>query len=162
MGRGGRRAGAGRPPTYVLVPPQTDPCEACSPRLGANWLPSGPEGYCCRQAFSSARRQVIYADRRRRGIGTLQLNEKQMRAPDNFVGAANELTVAADLLRRGYAVFRSVTMQAPFDLVAVRGTTVERVEVKSQVRVWDKTLFDVLAVVGADGQVRYFRAESEM
>lgn len=47
-------------------------------------------------------------------------------------GAAAELLVSADLLKRGAAVYRSVSPAAPFDLIALFGNRLIRVEVKSR------------------------------
>lgn len=82
----------------------------------------------------------------------------------NHLGAASEMVVAADLLRRGYPVFRSMTHQSPFDLVVMVGSKLYRVEVKTGYKdrngriysghTFEKALvgrFDVLAeVVGAE------------
>lgn len=48
-------------------------------------------------------------------------------------GAASELVVAVDLIKRGYYVYRNVAPAGPCDLVAIRkgGTNVMRVEVKT-------------------------------
>lgn len=46
------------------------------------------------------------------------------------VGAIGELLVCADLLRRGYDVFRSVSPNGPFDVVACSGDRTIRIEVK--------------------------------
>jgi hypothetical protein len=45
------------------------------------------------------------------------------------VGAIGELVVCADLLRRGYGVFRSVSPACSCDLIAMRGAALLRVEV---------------------------------
>lgn len=47
------------------------------------------------------------------------------------VGAANELSVAADLIRRGYDVFRNMSPNGQTDLLAMRDGIVLRVQVKS-------------------------------
>jgi PD-(D/E)XK endonuclease len=46
-------------------------------------------------------------------------------------GAVTELTVACDLLSRGWSVFRSLSPASPHDLVATRESEVYRIEVKS-------------------------------
>jgi hypothetical protein len=46
------------------------------------------------------------------------------------VGAACELIVAADLLRRGFAVYRNVSQAGITDLVALKNGRVLRVQVK--------------------------------
>lgn len=52
--------------------------------------------------------------------------------PANTVGALHELIVTADLLSKGYYVFRSVTPNSPCDLIIQRGNLVLRVEVKTR------------------------------
>lgn len=59
----------------------------------------------------------------------------------SVLGAANELLVAADLTLRGYAVYRAVSPSAPFDLVAVKGEAILRVEVRASRERSDGTLY---------------------
>lgn len=75
------------------------------------------------------------------------------------VGAISELLVSADLLRRGYAVFRALSAACPCDLAVLKGTTLIRVEVKTSYRYRGKLMrptlrtdnFDVLAIcIGAE------------
>ena len=47
------------------------------------------------------------------------------------VGAANELKVAADLMLRGFDVFRALSPQCSCDLAILRGGKLLRVEVRS-------------------------------
>lgn len=78
-------------------------------------------------------------------------------------GAANELIVAVDLMRRGYHVFRALSPAAPCDLLVQHGELIVRVEVRSTssgkpggaVGAKDKGRFDVAAVVAADGTIHY-------
>lgn len=46
-------------------------------------------------------------------------------------GAISEFAVTNDLLAKGYYVFRSVSASAPFDLIAYRGDTILKIEVKT-------------------------------
>ncbi len=46
-------------------------------------------------------------------------------------GAISELVVAADLLDRGYSVFRSVSPNSPIDLVVLKSGRLQKVEVKT-------------------------------
>jgi hypothetical protein len=82
----------------------------------------------------------------------------------NFIGGASELTAAADLLRRGIPVYRSMTSVAAFDLVAEVGGELIRIEVRSAKRGSDGRLrfpmpaekrYDVLALVEPTGEVTY-------
>lgn len=80
-------------------------------------------------------------------------------------GAASELLVAADLLRRGYHVFRSVAPDGACDLLILQGKSVLRIEVKTAYRNRDGTIgwpnvvrqegrHDILAIAVA-GDVHY-------
>lgn len=46
-------------------------------------------------------------------------------------GAANELIVCADLLARGFSVYRSTSQSAPVDLVILKGSLLIKVEVST-------------------------------
>lgn len=72
------------------------------------------------------------------------------------VGAIAELAVSADLLKKGYAVFRSVSPSCSCDLIAMKGKKVLRVEVKSGYQNKDGRIqcakpkqvnYDILAIV---------------
>lgn len=83
------------------------------------------------------------------------------RASDS--GAANELIVSADLISRGYFVFRSLVHTCPTDLVAIKDDRIIKIEVKTAVlanngNIWKSKVptekgtygyrdFDVLAFV---------------
>lgn len=49
----------------------------------------------------------------------------------NTVGALHELIVCADLLQKGFAVFRAVSPSAPCDLAVLRGSQLLRIEVRT-------------------------------
>lgn len=80
------------------------------------------------------------------------------------IGAISELHVCADLLLRGYEVFRSVSPTASCDLAVLRGSRLLRIEVKSaRLHIKTGTLYherpeptryDHLAVV-VNGKVTY-------
>jgi hypothetical protein len=92
-----------------------------------------------------------------------QVDDERQRASVKtyfHLGAAAELRIAADLLDRGYFVFRSLTTQCPCDLIAWRpGHPCLRIEVKqtrSRQRGVHRNLsrgndFDILAVL-VEGQ----------
>jgi len=50
------------------------------------------------------------------------------------VGAMGEMAASAYLLQKGYLAFRNVSPHGPFDLVAYRDGTLDRVEVKASTR----------------------------
>lgn len=83
-------------------------------------------------------------------------------------GAIGELLVCADLLTKGYHVFRSVSPTCPNDLVAIKGDLVWRLEVKtirgfsreqSIKRYHKSNVFDVIALVFDKGGISYFQAD---
>jgi len=72
------------------------------------------------------------------------------------VGSTSELIAAVHLLNAGYDVFRSVSHCASCDLIAIRGNTILRIEVKTRGSVKgkaqkpsisDRSKFDHLAIV---------------
>jgi len=82
------------------------------------------------------------------------------------IGAMHELIACADLLRRGWSVFRAVSPSCKCDLVIMKGTWLLRVEVTSghiykpsgrlsYVKKPDDYQFEVLAVVLPEGTVQY-------
>ena len=84
-----------------------------------------------------------------------------------MTGARSELVVSADLIARGYYVFRSVSPSAPFDLIAYKNT-VFRVEVTTGVHTKNGLLHckkagrphaDCIAVVCNGYQITYLNAK---
>jgi hypothetical protein len=77
--------------------------------------------------------------------------------PPHTVGAVCELQVCADLLQRGFHVFRSVSPHAPCDVVAIIGAQTIRVEVRAAKRGICSTHgeHDCLAAVNPDGEIIY-------
>lgn len=79
------------------------------------------------------------------------------------IGAMGELIVAADLLKLGFEVFRSVSPTTSCDLLVMRENKMYRVEVTVGHRhgdgirydPHDKKNFDIIAVVFQDGDVIY-------
>jgi hypothetical protein len=87
-------------------------------------------------------------------------------------GAAHEMMVAADLLKRGFFVFRQVSRGSPFDLVVSDRKRLWRVEVGTAgrkrdgtdylYREFDSERFDVMAWVLLDGRVFYIPTLEEI
>jgi len=78
--------------------------------------------------------------------------------------------VSVDLMKQGYAVFRSLSPSCECDLIRMRDGKMERVEVtagtlmKEGRLTWakhDRSRYDVLAVYLKDGNVYYFHTEAE-
>ena len=87
-------------------------------------------------------------------------------APTATVGAAHELLVCVDLMRRGYHVFRAVSPSSPCDLVVFRGDEKPlRIEVRTAARSVGGKIYipadkgteryDVKAWVFHDGDIMY-------
>lgn len=94
--------------------------------------------------------------------GTSKFNKA---LPTGVTGAVNELLVCADLLARGFPVFRAVSPSSPCDAVILVGTKPFRVEVttgfkplvssKPHFTPHNPSRFDILAVVFRDGTITY-------
>jgi hypothetical protein len=87
------------------------------------------------------------------------------RLSSHFIGGAGELTVCADLLRRGIPVYRACTFVSAADLIIDLGGKLLRIEVRSATRNGKGTLryphpsqperYDVLALVDRAYTVTY-------
>lgn len=84
-------------------------------------------------------------------------NGDRPRLPSGTTGAISELIVAADLLRRGYEVFRALSPSCSCDLAVLRNGQLLRVEVRSaSLSVGGKWMYsrDRLNFPGTGGPVR--------
>lgn len=86
------------------------------------------------------------------------------------VGALSELIVCADLIRKGYEVFRAVSQHCSCDLTILKDGKLQRVEVRTGYRLRsgkasslpttkDQGRYDLFAIV-VDGVPEYFPADS--
>lgn len=93
------------------------------------------------------------------------INPGRRSIPTASVGAISELLVGADLLRRGYEVFRALSASCSCDLAILRGGKLTRIEVRTGVagkngkvyfswRQSDNGRHDVLAIV-TNGVIDY-------
>ena len=98
-----------------------------------------------------------------------QMNPNRCASRNGATGAAHEMLVCADLLRKGYHVFRSVAPDGACDIIILQGKSVLRIEVKTSYKNRNGAIgwpnvsrqadrHDVLAVV-VDGELHY-RPES--
>jgi Holliday junction resolvase-like predicted endonuclease len=71
-------------------------------------------------------------------------------------GARYEIVAAASLMASGWTVFRSLSPVGGTDLIIQRRKTLLRVQVRSAMTLSALRGNDVLAVVSADGSVRYY------
>jgi hypothetical protein len=89
-----------------------------------------------------------------------------VRAPTLVTGAVSELVAAADLLARGWHVYRAIAGGCMCDLIACLDGATYRVEVRSATvsatGVWKtnqkpktRENYDVLALVAPNGEIRY-------
>ena len=81
-------------------------------------------------------------------------------------GAVSELVVSADLLTRGYEVFRAVAQDGSCDIVVLKDGSILRIEIRSGYKTDDGTVkatanklnpskYDVLAIVTAGRDITY-------
>jgi len=74
-------------------------------------------------------------------------------------GARFEILIAADLMRQGWIVFRSLSPIGKTDLIALKQNALIKIQCRSTLNSWQQAFDgnDVLAVVDAGGgPVRYF------
>jgi hypothetical protein len=131
-------------------------CEICGkefkPRVLAHVVCSRP----CRQ--EKVRKQY-------REANPPALDEQEStKLNSGTVGAMHELLACADLMRRGFEVFRAVSPSSPFDMAAFKDGKLIRIEVTTGFYTpagalihpkKDFTRFDLLAVVLRDGGLLY-------
>ena len=85
-------------------------------------------GYTLRRKFCSALCEREYtAMKQREHIDY----PEELHVSKSALGAASELDVCSDLLRRGYEVFRSVNSSCSCDLIAMKDKKILRIEVKT-------------------------------
>lgn len=105
--------------------------------------------YCCRACSQEYNLRKYHATAPRWGL------------PTPVIAAMSELVCATDLMRLGWDVYRAVAWTASCDIVAIKGNTVLRVEVRTAAVLKDDKLtsakngrYDVLARVWYD-EVEY-------
>ena len=125
-------------------------CTEC----GKEFAGRGKNSKYCGRNCSRARYQNDY----------IKSNSK-LNIPAATVGAMHELLVCADLLRKGFAVFRSVSSACSCDLAVLQEKTLLRIEVTTGRTMPSGKLiypkknpekFDVLAIVLHDQTIIYF------
>lgn len=98
-----------------------------------------------------------YNDRNYHSVGKLDI-------PTGTIGAISELVISADLLRRGFAVFRAVSPSCSCDLAVLKDGKLFRVEVTtgyvvagklSHSKKKDKGKWDLLGIVDRQGRITY-------
>lgn len=129
----------------------TPACPRCGKEIPQRYRRGAPQKYCSRRCS-----QYAYA---RRGE-----NSWREGTVTGTIGAVGELLVSADLLKRGYHVFRSLSPNAVCDLAIITGARAIRVEVtkgnrartgKAYYSPHNAANYDVIAVWFSDGTVEY-------
>jgi hypothetical protein len=54
--------------------------------------------------------------------------------PCASVGGFSEMIVCADLLKRGFYVFRSITPNAPYDVIAIKNNDIKKIEIRTALK----------------------------
>lgn len=86
----------------------------------------------CKLFFFPFVRQQVYCSRRCRSASHKVAFVHPVPINTGVIGAMSELVVSADLLRRGFYVFRSLSQSSPCDLIALRDNNhVLRIEVST-------------------------------
>ena len=94
-------------------------CRVCGVALSASRLHRNPNAFTCSLDCSKRLPSLLYQLR----------NPHSVRLPTATIGAISELVVAADLLQRGYQVFRALSPSSSCDLAILLGMNLLRVEV---------------------------------
>ena len=138
-------------------------CHVCGSEIDASRLARGAK-YCSLEC-----RRAAYAEKYRTANDPVGAEPESFLAP-NQRAALSELLVAADLIRRGYHVFRALSSGPPCNLMVLVGERVYRIYVKAGLRTptgrlmfpnVDRAKFDVLAVVERNGAIHYVPALDE-
>lgn len=102
----------------------TRDCETCGNPIPVERLNRCDWAKTCSPECSKRRGSVLYR----------QNNPQRRSLPTGTVGAISELRVAADLLQRGYAVFRALSPSCPCDLAILWDNRLFKMEVKTASR----------------------------
>lgn len=128
----------------------------------------------CGSPFRASRSHANYCSRACRNVNARQWGAENYqritysaKLPTGTVGALSEMLVGADLMSRGYHVFRALSPSCPCDLIALLDDTSIRVEVRTgwintsgeascPVASKDVGRADVLAIMLPNSEVRYY------
>jgi len=108
-----------------------------------NYTPKGPFHKVCKQCgipFEGVCNQLYHSQ----GCARLARYGRTPRLYPELstgkIGAISELRVCADLLAKGYDIFRAVSPSCPCDLVAFKQGTLKRIEVRTATKTQDGEL----------------------
>jgi hypothetical protein len=139
-----------------MIAEKTRGCAQCGLPISLGRLRKPQTRYCSDKCRAKS---TLDAYRLRNNISPLKLTTGK-------VGAIGELIVCADLLRRGYDVYRAVSQSAPFDIAILSGGQLRRIEVRTGQRLAgggvtyakNRIEADHVAVV-VEGTVRFYEPE---
>lgn len=121
----------------------------------------------CASEFVGNKRQYKYCSRKcnlDHYKKTFVRSNPMLGIPSGTVGAIHELLVCADLLKKGFSVFRALSQSCSCDLAVLNNGKLLRVEVttgyvsptgKINHPTKDSKQFDILALVFGDGKIKY-------
>lgn len=129
--------------------------------------------YCSREIVRTDKMRAHYCSKHCAKAHRVQKYKRNNPYPQEWykglstgtVGACHELLVCADLIRRGWSVYRALSPAASCDMLALFEDRIFRVEVTTGVRgdrgelkmpAKDAARFDLLAVVERSGNISYF------
>jgi len=127
-------------------------CKVCGQLLSINQL-RYKAIYCSSYCYQEANRKET---------GTYYSDGKLL--PSSVTGAIHELLVCAELMKRGYYVFRAQSPACPCDLVAMKDGDLFKIEVTTGRNSTSKLsfpkkkgsyLFDFMAIVLKDNSIRW-------
>lgn len=87
---------------------------------------------CGNEFFQKRRSQIYCTDR----CGTINWNKNTIRNPNiglpsGTVGAITELFVSAELMKRGYEVYRALSPSCDGDIIAIKNNELHKIEIRS-------------------------------
>lgn len=142
---------------------QTAKCE--NPDCGKSYPYKKNKKYCSKECGK------IVCSKNKYGDSYSSILTDKPDIPAASMGAVSELIVCADLIKRGYSVFRAQSPACPCDLVVWLGGKLYRVEVRTgstsvytgkllfPFKESDKGRFDIMAVAKHNGEIAYLNTD---
>lgn len=104
----------------------SEPCRNSTPKT----ILSKPCARCGISYVPSTRNSVYCSDKCRIDPKKYRRHYPGVNISTGTVGSIGELFVAAKLMEKGWCVFRNLSSHGPIDLVAVKGESVRKIEVR--------------------------------
>lgn len=138
--------------------------KCANPQCGKYFTTTQLDKTCCNSACYRVFRE---------STGEKHEDNCKTRVTKGTIGATHELIVGADLLKRGYGVFRSLSQTCPCDLILMIDKDLFRIEVRTGSRSADGRLqfpftakdvgrSDILAIVESNWNVTYYNKKQEV